>query len=166
MEVFARFAPAYFQYMADALFQGVRGFFPLPSALRFDLFCTQKPTVLAKVFGIYRISLGKHYRNVDFLVMENLFYGRQLKQIFDLKGSTRNRRADESNPVLLDENLLERTSSFPSLYCDLLLMVQPHNIVSLKNPFYVREESKQFIKQAIFNDSQFLSDLSAFSPAD
>ncbi|GAA5844076.1 hypothetical protein JCM9279_003724 [Rhodotorula babjevae] len=119
MEVFARFAPAYFQYMADALFQG-------------------KPTVLAKVFGIYRISLGKEYRNVDFLVMENLFYGRQLKQIFDLKGSTRNRRADENNPVLLDENLLE---------------------VSLKTPFYVREESKQFIKQAIFNDSQFLSDL-------
>ncbi|GAA5897193.1 hypothetical protein JCM6882_001813 [Rhodosporidiobolus microsporus] len=119
MEVFARFAPAYFQYMADALFQG-------------------KPTVLAKVFGIYRISLGKHYRNVDFLVMENLFYGRQLKQIFDLKGSTRNRRAEENNPVLLDENLLE---------------------LSLKNPFYVREESKQFIKQAIFNDSQFLSDL-------
>ncbi|BGP15176.1 Mitochondrial distribution and morphology protein 12 [Rhodosporidiobolus nylandii] len=119
MEVFARFAPAYFQYMADALFQG-------------------KPTVLAKVFGIYRISLGKHYRNVDFLVMENLFYGRQLKQIFDLKGSTRNRRAEENNPVLLDENLLE---------------------LSLKNPFYVREESKQFIKQAIYNDSQFLSDL-------
>ncbi|GAA6016064.1 hypothetical protein JCM10207_004429 [Rhodosporidiobolus poonsookiae] len=119
MEVFARFAPAYFQYMADALFQG-------------------KPTVLAKVFGIYRISLGKHYRNVDFLVMENLFYGHQLKQIFDLKGSTRNRRAEENNPVLLDENLLE---------------------ISLKNPFYVREESKQYIKQAIYNDSQFLSDL-------
>ncbi|BGP31249.1 Mitochondrial distribution and morphology protein 12 [Rhodotorula toruloides] len=119
MEVFARFAPAYFQYMADALFQG-------------------KPTVLAKVFGIYRVSLGKQYRNVDFLVMENLFYARQLKQIFDLKGSTRNRRVDENNPVLLDENLLE---------------------LSLKNPFYVREESKQLIRQAVWNDSQFLSDL-------
>ncbi|BGO98590.1 Mitochondrial distribution and morphology protein 12 [Rhodotorula toruloides] len=119
MEVFARFAPAYFQYMADALFQG-------------------RPTVLAKVFGIYRVSLGKQYRNVDFLVMENLFYARQLKQIFDLKGSTRNRRVDENNPVLLDENLLE---------------------LSLKNPFYVREESKQLIRQAVWNDSQFLSDL-------
>lgn len=81
------------------------------------------------MFGIYRISLGKQYRNVDFLVMEvsarcvsyapvcaepsssttqNLFYGRELKQIFDLKGSTRNRRADENNPVLLDENLIDR----------------------------------------------------------
>ncbi|KAJ8294581.1 1-phosphatidylinositol 3-phosphate 5-kinase fab1 [Rhodotorula toruloides] len=119
MEVFARFAPAYFQYMADALFQG-------------------RPTLLAKVFGIYRVSLGKQYRNVDFLVMENLFYARQLKQIFDLKGSTRNRRVDENNPVLLDENLLE---------------------LSLKNPFYVREESKQLIRQAVWNDSQFLSDL-------
>lgn len=38
---------------------------------------------------------------------QNLFYGRQLRQIFDLKGSTRNRRAEENNPVLLDENLLE-----------------------------------------------------------
>ncbi|GAA5986475.1 hypothetical protein JCM10908_003767 [Rhodotorula pacifica] len=119
MEVFARFAPAYFQYMADALFHS-------------------KPTVLAKVFGIYRISLGKHYRNVDFLVMENLFYGRELKQIFDLKGSTRNRRAEENNPVLLDENLIE---------------------LSLKSPIYVREESKQLVKEAIFNDSQFLADL-------
>ncbi|TKA50760.1 hypothetical protein B0A53_06025 [Rhodotorula sp. CCFEE 5036] len=116
MEVFARFAPAYFQYMADALFHS-------------------KPTVLAKVFGIYRISLGKHYRNVDFL---NLFYGRELKQIFDLKGSTRNRRAEENNPVLLDENLIE---------------------LSLKSPIYVREESKQLVKEAIYNDSQFLADL-------
>ncbi|GAA5866486.1 hypothetical protein JCM3774_004699 [Rhodotorula dairenensis] len=119
MEVFARFAPAYFRYMADALFHS-------------------KPTVLAKVFGIYRISLGKHYRNVDFLVMENLFYGRELRQIFDLKGSTRNRRAEENNPVLLDENLIE---------------------LSLKSPIYVREESKQLVKEAIYNDSQFLADL-------
>ncbi|GAA5889767.1 hypothetical protein JCM5296_002336 [Sporobolomyces johnsonii] len=119
VDVLSSFLPAYFQYMADVLFRG-------------------QPTVLAKIFGIYRISFGKKYKNLDFLVMENLFYGRQLKQIFDLKGSTRNRRADQSNPVLLDENLME---------------------MSLKQPFYVREESKLFIKQAIYNDSQFLSDL-------
>lgn len=32
--------------------------------------------------------------------------------------------------------------------------------VSLKNPIYVREESKQLVKEAVWNDSQFLSDLS------
>ena len=116
------------------------------------------------MFGIYRISLGKEYRNVDFLVMENLFYGRQLKQIFDLKGSTRNRRADENNPVLLDENLLEGASSCLST-CSRASSDVRLPAVSLKSPFYVREESKQFIKQAIFNDSQFLSDLSASSLA-
>ncbi|GAA6009969.1 hypothetical protein JCM11491_005808 [Sporobolomyces phaffii] len=119
VDVLSSFLPAYFSYLADCLFKG-------------------QPTVLAKIFGIYRISFGKKYKNLDFLVMENLFYGRQLKQIFDLKGSTRNRRADQNNPVLLDENLME---------------------ISLKTPIYVREESQSFIREAIFNDSQFLSDL-------
>ncbi|GAA5975197.1 hypothetical protein JCM5350_000179 [Sporobolomyces pararoseus] len=119
VDVLSSFLPAYFSYLADCLFKG-------------------QPTVLAKIFGIYRISFGKKYKNLDFLVMENLFYGRQLKQIFDLKGSTRNRRADQNNPVLLDENLME---------------------ISLKTPIYVREESQNFIRQAIYNDSQFLSDL-------
>ncbi|GAA6063971.1 hypothetical protein JCM10212_004781 [Sporobolomyces blumeae] len=119
VDVLSSFLPAYFSYLADCLFRG-------------------QPTVLAKIFGIYRISFGKKYKNLDFLVMENLFYGRHLKQIFDLKGSTRNRRADQNNPVLLDENLME---------------------MSLKSPLYVREESQNFIRQAIFNDSQFLSDL-------
>lgn len=34
-------------------------------------------------------------------------------------------------------------------------------IVSYKNPLYVREGSKRFIKAAVFNDSLFLSNLSA-----
>lgn len=73
MEVFARFAPAYFEYMADALFQGVSPSAFVGNDFIADLaaaFVEQKPTVLAKVFGIYRVSLGKQYRNVDFLVME------------------------------------------------------------------------------------------------
>lgn len=37
-------------------------------------------------------------------------------------------------------------------------------IVSYKNPLYVREGSKRFIKAAVFNDSLFLSNLSALLP--
>lgn len=91
------------------------------------------------------------------LLLQNLFYGRQLKQIFDLKGSTRNRRADQNNPVLLDENLMESEWKTSSDCGHSLTLVRA---VSLKTPIYVREESQNFIRQAIFNDSQFLSDLS------
>lgn len=43
--------------------------------------------------------------------MENLFYGREISNKFDLKGSERNRLVDPSNQhgeiVLLDENLVQ-----------------------------------------------------------
>ncbi|ORY91449.1 hypothetical protein BCR35DRAFT_274133 [Leucosporidium creatinivorum] len=127
MDALLRFAPAYFEYMSKAIFHGL-------------------PTILAKIFGFYRIGLrnpttGKVMR-LDVLVMENLFYERQLTQVFDLKGSTRNRHVqvtkERPNEVLMDENLVE---------------------ISLLSPLYVREESKRYLKAAIFNDSLFLSNL-------
>lgn len=93
---------------------------------------------------------------------QNLFYERQLTQIFDLKGSTRNRHVqvtkERPNEVLMDENLVESelcpspSTSEVDLPSSLL--------VSLLNPLYVREESKRFLKADIFNDSLFLSNLS------
>ena len=55
----------------------------------------QRPTVLAKIYGFFKIG----YRNaitgrsmrMNVLVMENLFYERRFSKIYDLKGSTRNR---------------------------------------------------------------------------
>lgn len=45
------------------------------------------------------------------LVMENLFYDREISNKFDLKGSERNRLVDPSiqrgETVLLDENLVQ-----------------------------------------------------------
>ncbi|KAI7900547.1 uncharacterized protein BX663DRAFT_149637 [Cokeromyces recurvatus] len=95
LDAFLRFAPAYFQYMSEAFFS--------------DL-----PTVLAKIFGFYSIgykngATGKSMR-MDVLVMENLFYQRKIKKIFDLKGSMRNRHVQSTgkqDEVLLDENLVE-----------------------------------------------------------
>lgn len=49
---------------------------------------------------------------IDVIVLENLFYDRQCTQVFDLKGSERNRlintqgRHQEKEIVLLDENFL------------------------------------------------------------
>jgi hypothetical protein len=90
-----------------------------------------RPTTLAKVAGVYSISIrtqggapaaaapgpggqGGPFRDgsIDVLVMENIFYDRQIGRIYDLKGSERSRfNADAAaNPqdagaVHLDDNL-------------------------------------------------------------
>jgi 1-phosphatidylinositol-3-phosphate 5-kinase len=63
-------APSYFQYM-DAT--------------------ASKPTVLAKLMGFYTVDIknletGVVQAKTDLLVMENLFYGRDVLKQFDLKG--------------------------------------------------------------------------------
>jgi 1-phosphatidylinositol-3-phosphate 5-kinase len=94
-QAFLRFAPAYFNIMAEALFH-------------------ELPTVIAKMLGFYQIVIKNPVTGMeikwDVLVMENLFYDRQLTRIFDLKGSMRNRKIQstgEQNEVLLDENMVE-----------------------------------------------------------
>lgn len=66
LDAFLGFAPAYFQYMSEAFF-------------------SELPTVLAKILGFYSIgyknsATGKSMR-MDVLVMENLFYQRNVKKV-------------------------------------------------------------------------------------
>ena len=100
----------------------------------------QRPTLLAKVFGCYKISFKKSGKDkpngrwkstqMNLIVMENLFYDRRFSKvrrldclfkrlakfwpkIYDLKGSTRNRHVKSTgreNEVLLDENLVQSES--------------------------------------------------------
>lgn len=82
----------------------------------------QKPTALAKILGVYKVGYRNPVTNTaqkqDLLVMENLFYKRKMGQVFDLKGSIRNRHVKTSGQVvqpdlvLLDENLLKREFDF------------------------------------------------------
>ncbi|KAI6031379.1 hypothetical protein BKA83DRAFT_4199500 [Pisolithus microcarpus] len=126
------FAPAYFDYMASA-------------------FAADRPTLLAKVFGCYKLTFKKSKErnssskakvmHMNLLVMENLFYNRRFTKIYDLKGSTRNRHVQSTgreNEVLLDENLVETAH---------------------QSPFYVREHSKRILRGALYNDSTFLADI-------
>ncbi|GBP08740.1 Putative 1-phosphatidylinositol 3-phosphate 5-kinase [Eumeta japonica] len=83
---FLDFAPHYFNYVTS---------------------CHQNkvPSLLARIVGVY--SVGGAGNGV--LVMENLFYGRNISRRFDLKGSLRHRLAPDANAagaVLMDENLL------------------------------------------------------------
>ena len=92
---FLKFAPHYFNIMAEALFH--------------DL-----PSVIAKMLGFFQVIIKNPFTNteikLDLLVMENLFYDRSPVRTFDLKGSMRNRRIQstgEGGEVLLDENMVE-----------------------------------------------------------
>ena len=86
----------------------------------------QKPTALAKILGVYKVGYRNPVTNTaqkqDLLVMENLFYKRKMGQVFDLKGSIRNRHVKTSGQVvqpdlvLLDENLLKREFDFDIIY--------------------------------------------------
>ena len=126
VDQFIKFAPSYFEYMSQAIFHNL-------------------PTILTKIFGFYRIgyknaTTGKTVK-MDLLVMENLFTDRQVSNIFDLKGSIRNRHVastGKENEVLLDENLLE------FIY---------------ESPLFIREHSKKILAASVWNDTLFLSKL-------
>ena len=75
-----------------------------------------RPTAFCKIVGAYRIVFKNSQNNSaskqDLLVMENLFYNRNVSKKFDLKGSERNRlvsvsETEMSDCVLLDENLMK-----------------------------------------------------------
>ncbi|KIK70502.1 hypothetical protein GYMLUDRAFT_972544 [Collybiopsis luxurians FD-317 M1] len=134
LQTMETFAPAYFDYMSSSV-------------------SANRPTLLAKVFGCYKLTFKKagssdksqgrsKSTQMNLLVMENLFYDRRFSKIYDLKGSTRNRHVQSTgreNEVLLDENL-----------------VQTAHLA----PFYLREHSKRILRGALYNDSKFLADIS------
>ncbi|XP_072434903.1 1-phosphatidylinositol 3-phosphate 5-kinase isoform X1 [Chiloscyllium punctatum] len=127
VQSFLDFAPHYFTYITTAVQQ-------------------KRPTALAKILGVYRIGYKNSQNNtekkLDLLVMENLFYGRKMAQVFDLKGSLRNRNVktetgkETCDVVLLDENLLK--------------MIRD-------NPLYIRSHCKAVLRASIHSDAYFLS---------
>ncbi|OCH90065.1 hypothetical protein OBBRIDRAFT_731550 [Obba rivulosa] len=131
LQAMETFAPAYFEYMSSAV-------------------TANRPTLLAKIFGCFKITFRKTHSysgakskptQMNLLVMENLFYDRRFSKIYDLKGSTRNRHVRSTgreNEVLLDENLVETAHL---------------------TPFYLREHSKRILRGALYNDSKFLADI-------
>ncbi|CAM0883858.1 unnamed protein product [Alopecurus aequalis] len=97
-------------------------------------------TCLAKILGIYQVKEirnGKETRT-NFMVMENLLFGRNILRRYDLKGALFSRYvADSKNPesVLLDQNFIE----------DMRTM-----------PIYIEGKTKNLMERAIWNDTSFL----------
>lgn len=112
---FLELAPNYLRFLATSLRKG-------------------RDTCLGKIVGAFQVTVkasgaqsnvtpGQPYTKegvIDFLIMENMFYGQGVQRIYDLKGSERSRynAADDPNDVgtvLLDENLRETNAQAPLL---------------------------------------------------
>ncbi|ESO10729.1 hypothetical protein HELRODRAFT_109077 [Helobdella robusta] len=102
-------------------------------------------SLLARVVGVYKVGLQNAKTGTslkqDLLVMENLFYAHNIKQIYDLKGSVRNRLINQSDNcpedvVLLDENLIR---------------------AMMDNPLYTHPHCKLVAMTAIAKDTEFLA---------
>jgi 1-phosphatidylinositol-3-phosphate 5-kinase len=121
VQSFLEFTPQYVQYITDNIQNKVLINFLFFLLVFFLKIYLKKATALAKILGAYQICLMKNTTisskavKMDVIVMENLFYGKKFSQVFDLKGSERNRmvnvnnqtnKQEEKDLVLLDENFL------------------------------------------------------------
>ena len=103
---------------------------------------------------------------MDVIVMENLFYSKNVSRVFDLKGSERNRMVNETQQsnktqekdlVLLDENFL-RCKNFETQFLKKLhLNFKFNSKGSFDNQIYIKPHSKYVLMKAIEADAEFLS---------
>ncbi|KAL2458840.1 1-phosphatidylinositol-3-phosphate 5-kinase FAB1A [Forsythia ovata] len=76
---------------------------------------------------------------MDVVVMENLFFKRNITRLYDLKGSSQSRYnpySDGSNKVLLDQNLMEAMGT---------------------SPIFLGTEEKWLLERTVWNDTSFLA---------
>jgi len=124
---FVECAPKYFEYMKRVISEGIA-------------------TQLAKIVGVFTVHVKTATVSLKykFLVMENVFWGRDIRKVFDLKGALRGRFVTDPNAVLLDGNLVRTLHSAP---------------------LCMKEAAKQRLWVTVANDSKFLacSDLMDYS---
>lgn len=116
---------------------------------------THGATVLAKLFGFYTIEIrnavegggiGELDKKVDLLVMENLFYGRKVERMFDLKGIVGRRRIlteDKQKDGTTPQTLFDAEWNDNQQNIQTAILIQPH--------------SRELLLQAIRNDADFLA---------
>lgn len=82
---------------------------------------------------------GGKETKMDLMVMENLFFRRNISRVYDLKGSVRSHYNSDTtgvNKVLLDMNLLEALRT---------------------NPMFLGSKAKRSLERAVWNDTSFLA---------
>ncbi|GMH93598.1 hypothetical protein TL16_g12675 [Triparma laevis f. inornata] len=161
-------APAYFEYLSKAFFHGL-------------------PTVLCKIVGVYQI--GYHNRVTgkrsmeQVAVMQDIFYGRKIGKIFDLKGSSRGRyvnvhKGDDDSSTVggtpmggsdggqffnsehdSDEGRDTGTSGASDRKSEIDTVLLDENFLEFTNgrPLPLTDRAKAIFHMSILNDTLFLS---------
>ena len=78
---------------------------------------TENSTFLARLLGVWSIKIYEDEKKIEastYILMENVFCGLDMIRKFDLKGSTRNRRA-LSNSIIWDSDYIEHEEIFRPL---------------------------------------------------
>jgi len=118
-------APTYFHYVSNSPT-------PIPSVL---------VKILAAVMVEYKTAEGRTTQQF-LLVQENLFFGRNVTRMCDLKGARRNRGAgadgEGDDGTVLDENLFRFNHGYPLL---------------------LSEDAKTRLTRALWNDTLFLASI-------
>lgn len=84
------------------------------------------------------LKSGKETK-MDLMITENLFFGRSISRVYDLKGSARSRYNPDTtgaDKVLLDMNLVETLRT---------------------EPIFLGSKAKRSLERAIWNDTSFLA---------
>ncbi|PPQ69941.1 hypothetical protein CVT24_003691 [Panaeolus cyanescens] len=122
LQVLIDHAPSYFQYMDST---------------------ASRPTVLAKLMGFYTVEIrnletGNVQSRADLLVMENLFFDRNISKIFDLKGiqGRKVKARGKGSKTLFDGEWIEGQQRA-------LTLIHPY--------------SKVVLREALKHDADFLS---------
>ncbi|XP_077248748.1 FORMS APLOID AND BINUCLEATE CELLS 1A isoform X2 [Tasmannia lanceolata] len=124
LDSFMKFSTEYFKHISHSLSSGSQ-------------------TCLAKILGIYQVIIQQTKSSkelkIDLVVMENLFFGRNVSRMYDLKGALHSRYISNSSgpgKVLLDQNFVD----------DMHI-----------SPYYVGGKTKHLLQRAIWNDTSFLT---------
>ena len=104
---------------------------------------TALPSLLVKVMGAFMVEFMDRASKKDekqyLLVQENLFYGKSVSTVFDLKGANRdqnpNGETENDNATMLDENFFRFNNG---------------------DPLLLTEAAKRQLTRALWNDSLFL----------
>mgnify|MGYP001207303608 CR=1 FL=1 len=151
LQMFLEIATEYFKYLADT-------------------YVYTKSTVLCKIYGIYQVGYHNKFTGKKVMeqvvVMENVFYDRNITRIFDLKGSSRARYTPTEDTEDFDTSMLKRREAKKTgaLYMKSSIhsgsqVLMDDNLMELTKglPFPMKNLANKYLQSAIENDTEFLS---------
>ncbi|XP_071447808.1 1-phosphatidylinositol 3-phosphate 5-kinase isoform X2 [Hetaerina americana] len=162
VHIFLSFAPGYFEHMRRAYEHSTVS----QNTDSGNSTSTPLPTLLGKIIGVYRVAFRNtgttnNTLRANFLVMENLFYGRgsRVTQRFDLKGSMRNRLVDAAASSGGSGSMLPGANGGISNAADSEIVLLDENLLKMtcESPLYIQSHSKAVLTRAINNDTLFLA---------